>query len=531
MDTAILIARLLLAAVFVVSGVAKLMDRPGSRKAVVEFGVPDSLAGPLAALLPWGELAIAASLIPSSSAWWGALAGGALLLLFITAIAVNLARGRAPDCHCFGQLANEAIGWSTIARNAALVAVAGFALSRGPGHHAISAIGWFGDLAGAERISLVIGLAALVLVGGALWLLLQIISQNGRLLARLDELEQRLAAAPGVAAAPELPKPAAPAAGLPMGTLAPSFALSGLFGETLTLDALRAAGKPVLLNFMDPGCGPCTALLPDVARWQQELAPRLTIALLSRGTIEENRGKTDAHGLTHVLLQADREVSDAYKSYGTPGAVLVLPNGTIGSPVAAGAEQIRALVARHSGTVAADPALPVLTQPLAHANGGTPCPNCGKVHDQAPAAAPQTDLSSVGKAAPALVLPDLAGKSVDLADYRGRETLLLFWNPGCGFCQKMLPDLIAWEADRPERAPALLIVSTGTSEANAAQGLLSTVLLDDGFNAGRGFGAGGTPSAVLVDAAGMVASGVGVGAQAVLALARGEGRPALPPSA
>jgi len=45
------------------------------------------------------------------------------------------------------------------------------------------------------------------------------------------------------------------------------------------------------------------------------------------------------------------------------------------------------------------------------------------------------------------------------------------------------------------------------------------VVLDEGFAAGWAFGAGGAPSAVLVDAAGRIASPVAVGAQAVLALA------------
>jgi hypothetical protein len=35
----------------------------------------------------------------------------ALLVLFIVAIAVTLARGRKPDCHCFGQLHSKPIGW------------------------------------------------------------------------------------------------------------------------------------------------------------------------------------------------------------------------------------------------------------------------------------------------------------------------------------------------------------------------------------------------------------------------------------
>jgi hypothetical protein len=44
-------------------------------------------------------------------------------------------------------------------------------------------------------------------------------------------------------------------------------------------------------------------------------------------------------------------------------------------------------------------------------------------------------------------------------------------------------------------------------------------LLDEGFSTGRKFGAGGTPSAVLVDGNGKIASDVAVGAPAVMALA------------
>ena len=87
----------------------------------------------------------------------------------------------------------------------------------------------------------------------------------------------------------------------------------------------------------------------------------------------------------------------------------------------------------------------------------------------------------------------------------------------------MAVDLKTWEANPPHGAPRLLIVSSGTAEANRAVGLHSTTLLDQGFSAGRAFGASGTPSAVLVDAGGRIASGVAVGAQAILALASGTG--------
>ena len=55
----------------------------------------------------------------------------------------------------------------------------------------------------------------------------------------------------------------------------------------------------------------------------------------------------------------------------------------------------------------------------------------------------------------------------------------------------MLPDLQEWEADPPEGAPKLLVVSAGTVEANKEMGLRSPVVLDQQFAAGRAFGAVG----------------------------------------
>ena len=104
-----------------------------------------------------------------------------------------------------------------------------------------------------------------------------------------------------------------------------------------------------------------------------------------------------------------------------------------------------------------------------------------------------------GERAPKVRLPDLEGKNVKLTDFRGKETLVLFWNPGCGFCEQMLPDLKEWEANRSEGAPERLVISAGALEANKETGLSSKVVLDQEFAAGRAFGASGTPSAVHVD--------------------------------
>jgi uncharacterized membrane protein YphA (DoxX/SURF4 family) len=54
----LLIARLVLAAVFVVADMAKLADRAGFREAIAEFGISAWLVGPLVIFLPLAELAI-----------------------------------------------------------------------------------------------------------------------------------------------------------------------------------------------------------------------------------------------------------------------------------------------------------------------------------------------------------------------------------------------------------------------------------------------------------------------------------------
>jgi peroxiredoxin len=504
---------LLLAVVFVVAGAAKLADRAGSRKALADFGVPSSLATPLATLLPLAELAVAAALIPAASAWWGALGALALLLLFVAGISINLARGRKPDCHCFGQLHSAPAGWRTLARNGALAAIAGFVLWAGyEGSAGPSAISWLGALSAAQLLSLVGGVLVLSLLAGQWWFLVHLLRQNGRLLVRLEAVEATLAEGPSVVGPSQNGTHLhQEAEGLPVGSAAPEFTLSGLYGETLTLEALRSSGKTVMMLFTDPGCGPCNAMLPDVGRWQEEHANKLNLSLVSRGEVEENKTKAQEHALKNVLLQNNWEVSESYEVRGTPSAVLISADGKIASPVAGGAEGIRGLL---SYAVGERPQLPM--QPHQHQTEGQPCPNCGKVHAAAPT---MPAARQIGEPAPEVKLADLEGTTVELKDFRGQQTLVLFWNPGCGFCQQMLPEIKQWEENRPEGAPKLLFVSAGTEEANRDMKLSSKVVLDQQFAAGRAFGASGTPSAVLVDDEGRIASEVAVGAPAVLGLA------------
>src|SRR5262245_34862789 len=118
-----LVTRLVLAVLFAVAGVAKLADRKGTKRAVGGFGAPAQIAGALAIALPLAELAVAGLLLPASTAVFGALGAVALLALFTGAIAVSVARGQAPDCHCFGQLHSAPASWKTLVRNGVLLGV------------------------------------------------------------------------------------------------------------------------------------------------------------------------------------------------------------------------------------------------------------------------------------------------------------------------------------------------------------------------------------------------------------------------
>ena len=138
-----LAARLILFAVFAVAGVAKLLDREGSREAARGFGVPESLAGASGSGLPVAELTAAVLLLFPSTAQAGAILALVLLGAFIVAIAAAMARGEAPDCHCFGALHSEPAGAKTLVRNVILAAIAAFVLVTGPG---ASPWGWIADL-------------------------------------------------------------------------------------------------------------------------------------------------------------------------------------------------------------------------------------------------------------------------------------------------------------------------------------------------------------------------------------------------
>src|SRR5437016_2784888 len=117
MDVMLLSIRCLLASIFFLAGAAKLVDIKGTRQTIIGFGLWPSFAPALSVLVPLAEIAVACAMLASRAAWWGSIGAAALLATFMGAIAYNLAHGRTPDCHCFGQLHSAPADWPTLVRN------------------------------------------------------------------------------------------------------------------------------------------------------------------------------------------------------------------------------------------------------------------------------------------------------------------------------------------------------------------------------------------------------------------------------
>lgn len=499
MDVILLLARILLAVIFGVAGGAKLADPAGSRKALTGFGVPESFAIPLGWALPILEIVVALLLLPLSTAWFGGIGALALLLVFLVGIGVNLARGNAPDCHCFGQLHSEPVSAKVLVRNSALALVAVLIVVQGQLPPGLSAFAWLADLKVGEIITLMISVGTVALLVPTFVFLRRVLQQQTSVLEKLEAMKKVIEEDYAEPAPIEREDAVPPVEGLPVGAPAPSFTLVAVGGGQVSLTDLLAPRKPVLLLFVSPSCLPCKTLLPLVRVWQRDYAEQLTVALLSKGTPEEVEKRIAKYGATHLLQQGESNVADEYQAKWTPAAVVIDANGKIASPMTYGDEAIRALVT-HT----------VTTMESSATNG----------NGHKPRIAVGTSLFKVGEPAPRFSLPNVQGQIVNTEDLLGRDSLLLFWDPGCPYCQAMTDDLKRWEEKTPQGAPRLVIIASGKQELIEAKGqeFKSLVLSDPDFDIGPMFGTNSTPSAVLLDSQGRIASSLAKGEKNILAL-------------
>jgi uncharacterized membrane protein YphA (DoxX/SURF4 family) len=97
------VARLGLAAVFLVSGALKVVDPAQTQIAVRAYELlPPGLVGPVAITLPLLELVLGTLLVGGAFTRWAALTSAVLLLVLMAGVAQAWARGLSIDCGCFG---------------------------------------------------------------------------------------------------------------------------------------------------------------------------------------------------------------------------------------------------------------------------------------------------------------------------------------------------------------------------------------------------------------------------------------------
>jgi cytochrome c biogenesis protein CcmG/thiol:disulfide interchange protein DsbE len=85
----------------------------------------------------------------------------------------------------------------------------------------------------------------------------------------------------------------------------------------------------------------------------------------------------------------------------------------------------------------------------------------------APFAGASADAPEIGKAAPALVAPQLDGRTFDLAAERGRVVIVNFWASWCGPCRAEMPLLNRFYL--AHRAQGLALVGVSVDQRDDAQ--------------------------------------------------------------
>ena len=494
MHTVLLIARLFLALVFGVAGITKAADPEGSRRAIVGFGMPERVAGIFGRGLAFGEILIALSLIPLTSAWAAAVTATGLLLIFTATIAINLVRGRTPNCHCFGQLHSAPIGWTTLGRNIVLMGIGAFIVAQGKGT-GLSALSWLNDLKIGEIVGLALGASSVVLLALTFAYLRRILGHyavlNGKIDAMKKVIDEDYAEAPV-----QREDAMGPAEGLPIGAPAPQFSLPEVNGGLVRLEDILTDNKSVLLLFVSPNCFPCEALFPSVKTWEHDYRDQLKVALVSKGSMKDNQRLVEKHDVKHLLVQNESTLSDEYRAKWTPAAVLISKSGRIASQMAYGDEAIRALIGKSGALLDVD----AKSRNRTSANGD---------------GIRISERSSLflGDVAPTFSIKSFEGGTVSPGDLLGRDTILLFWDPACSYCQQISDDILRWEQKPPRNAPRLVFVASGDGGEVEAESekFRSLYLHDPEFEVAPMFGTSSTPSAVLIDSDGRIASSIAIG--------------------
>lgn len=489
MEAFILALRIILAIIFGVAGVAKFADLVGSRKALAGFGVPASLIPAVAIGLPAVEIVIAAGLLNVELSWFAAIGGISLLTVFSIGMIVQISRGNAPDCHCFGQLHSEPVGVKSLVRNIIIMVPAGYLLLLGNGHQGLSFAYMTPDIIQMFLIGL-----GVVILGAMAFYLRAISAQQTQIIRRIEILEVMSRDGATV----ERDEAGSPHDGLPIGAFLPELDLKGFDGNFFGTRALREQVRPTLLIFVSPTCGPCQALLPRVDEWADDLREKLDFMFVSSGTVYENIEKFGSVENRPILLQDEREFADLVSARWTPSALLVSSDGRIASHIAAGDSAITDLI----GKIKANG----LTHDFDFFELGNVEPN------------PSQARVAIGESIPEFAVTAIDGQNISAADLKGKQTLVTFWSPTCPHCLNMIDQIKDWDSIKSVDEPELLLFSDGEEDSHREIGLRSPIVIDKSYKVAQRLGMHGTPSAILVNSEGKFASELAVGAPNIWAL-------------
>jgi len=132
-------------------------------------------------------------------------------------------------------------------------------------------------------------------------------------------------------------------------------------------------------------------------------------------------------------------------------------------------------------------------------------------------AGPALAAATVGQAAPAFTAVDTGGKTVALADFKGRHVVLEWVNPGCPYVQKHYnsANMQGTQKGATDRGVVWLAVNSTAPDASdyktpaamaqwmqGQRAAASATLMDSDGKIGRAYGARTTPHMYVVDPSG-----------------------------
>lgn len=139
--------------------------------------------------------------------------------------------------------------------------------------------------------------------------------------------------------------------------------------------------------------------------------------------------------------------------------------------------------------------------------------------------APAFAVATVGQPAPAFTAVDANGKTVSLADYKGKHVVLEWVNPGCPFVQKHYnsANMQGTQKEATAKGVVWLTVSSTAPDASdykkpaalaawmqSQKAAATTTVMDDDGKVGRAYGARTTPHMYIVDPAGTLVYAGGI---------------------